>query len=770
MDTRLWCDMLSDEHLSSSDSFKMPESKILPILRTKRSMIQIDSDSDEQNFDGEYFSAFNFEDRSNFDQKKVIKDEPGIKVGHKRSTSLNIDKKKHIVPPLDFSSHFLPSDFADWLDDKPTPKNTFSKFSKNSNPSPKPSTVSTTQTHPSIDMKDYNEKLDKNEHYEAFEILKEKISNQTDEKEKGKIYRAAAESNKKRFFNNEALHLFKKAEEVDPTNYQHYLEHSKLLDEIGEGDEAENVLILGIQKANNPISDQLMGKLLKQFERRQKFSEARSVLSLVYSNYHGINTQTAAALAEGILFEVKHGSDVHLALNLLRTIEKKVNLKPGFFIELIETLKRRGYTKLALQYAEKCVQRFNSMPNNWNILIVLQTTVDNTMKVLRMARDNLSPATTSRLEQTAAFSCAKFGQNKKSRSIIAECAFKGSSEQRWRILHNAALIELLYNQRSVKTKSKSDKSTLVSRLFQNIILKTPKKFYSSIQLSHAKFCEAQNDINKAKTIYSELVDDPSTNVDWRIFLDFAMFLIRLEQYNHALEIVKKGILLHQNNGRLWALRIQLEFNHENHDIKSNINNQLNVLREAVKSAPKSGEVWTEAARIALNPLSAYFSLKSAQFFLNTAFLFTPQYIDIFIEMTRLELLQNGMCANLDKIRELFLTGDGNYGTVIYLFRRPGIEFSNIEFEEIVKGVKEDLQKNKKYYQRAIARTSFVISSVKNEQSKLNHDKIEARPYEFAFGLSSFIDQITNQNISTENTVNNEETKKFVILGSSGVMI
>ena len=68
MDNRVWRDMLSDEHFSSSDSCKMPESKILPFLRTKRPMIQIDSD-DEQNFDGENFSAFDFEDRCNYDQK-----------------------------------------------------------------------------------------------------------------------------------------------------------------------------------------------------------------------------------------------------------------------------------------------------------------------------------------------------------------------------------------------------------------------------------------------------------------------------------------------------------------------------------------------------------------------------------------------------------------------------------------------------------------------------------------------------------------------------
>lgn len=93
MDTRLWHDMISDEHLSSSDSFKIPESRMLPLLRNKKSIIQNDSD-DEQYFDtGDSFSAFGFEDRCNYDEKKEVKEEKEIKIGHKRTSSLNIEKK-----------------------------------------------------------------------------------------------------------------------------------------------------------------------------------------------------------------------------------------------------------------------------------------------------------------------------------------------------------------------------------------------------------------------------------------------------------------------------------------------------------------------------------------------------------------------------------------------------------------------------------------------------------------------------------------------------
>lgn len=47
---------------------------------------------------------------------------------------------------------------------------------------------------------------------------------------------------------------------------------------------------------------------------------------------------------------------------------------------------------------------------------------------------------------------------------------------------------------------------------------------------------------------------------------------------------------------------------------------------------KSGEVWCEGGRIFLNPCSSLFSIHNAQYCLNLAVYFTPQYGDSFIEV------------------------------------------------------------------------------------------------------------------------------------------
>ena len=51
---------------------------------------------------------------------------------------------------------------------------------------------------------------------------------------------------------------------------------------------------------------------------------------------------------------------------------------------------------------------------------------------------------------------------------------------------------------------------------------------------------------------------------------------------------------------------------------------------------KSGEVWCEGGRIFLNPCSTLFSIHNAQYCLNLAVYFTPQYGDSFIEVFFLE--------------------------------------------------------------------------------------------------------------------------------------
>lgn len=614
--------------------------------------------------------------------------------GHRRSQSYNDTDTFDDIPLLNFqeiesfnqdTTKLLPSYMKKIVDEKPILNN----------------------------MERYEQLLADNNEKAAERALKQIIENTKDSRQRSNIYRLAADSSKRHFFNKTALIMYEKAEYSDPSFVQNYIDHAKLLDEIGETYEAEKILRIGLEKTMKP---EITVKLIKHYERRQQYAEARRVLAFIYSDFKQ-HIDSINSILEGVLFEIRHG-DIFKTLTLFNEIDKQPVVKSGVFVDLTETMRRRGYLDIALEYAQDGVKRFSGMPNNWVNLLQLQDCSSKVHETFSKAEALLQANSTAKVEQTTSFLLAKNNALHESRELLSTCILKTSPDLRWKIYYNAAIIEMNYGDASI-----------VPLLLHAAALITPSKSISTIRLSLAKIQEVNGEISEALESYESLLK--SINSDWRIYLEFAMFYIRQRKRDEALKCTKAGLKIHSNNGRLWALRIQLEEGES----------KISAFVEGVRNAPKSGEVWTEAARIALNPLSEYFNLKRARFFLNIAFLFTPQYIDIFIEMVRLEFLENGFDANLDKIREMFIGGDGNYGTVIYMFRKLGNEFTYIEFNDIAKGVKEDIQRHSKIYARAIARSSFVIDSISNEEIKLKRDQEMYKPDPFAFGLSSFYDVI-----------------------------
>ena len=583
---------------------------------------------------------------------------------------------------------------------------------------------------------DHNEKITK-----AEKVLQKLLRAHNETKEKGKILRAAAEINKRNFCFNDAIRLYEQATRIEPGNTQNYLDYSKLLEELGQIEDAENVLKNGLFRSS--AHEQLTPKLIKMFERRQKFEAVRKILGLIYKNV-GLPDATLSLL-EGVLFEVRHG-DIKKALNILAELEKITFLKNNFYVDLSEDTRRRGFAELAMQCARNGLEKYPSMPSNWTHFISIQKTTQATLEALNNAAAKLSVSSMSKISQIAAFQCARLGDIHSARKIISEAIASAAYDQRWRYLYNASVIETLFGS-----------MPLVEKLLNQALRITPQKSLSTVMMSLAKYFEEIGDIESTNKLYSKLREEQKS--DWRVFLEYSLFLIRRNQRSKALKCVKEALEIHKSTGRLWALYVQIEEESK----------QAERLKVALLNAPKSGEIWVEAARIAMNPLSPYFNLKNAEFYLTESFLFTPQYVDIFIEMIRLELLKGGLNADLSHVHDLFLSGEGNYGTVIYMFRKPGTEFTQEEFNAIVNGVREDIKKHQSLYSHAIARSAFVIESVRHEQELLENEMATESPFSFSFGISSFFPIVYAS--PTENTPQKiRDIRKSLIFGSSMVML
>lgn len=108
------------------------------------------------------------------------------------------------------------------------------------------------------------------------------------------------------------------------------------------------------------------------------------------------------------------------------------------------------------------------------------------------------------------------------------------------------------------------------------------------------------------------------------------------EYALALALNREVVMHNKGAGRLWASLIQIihqfacliRLTHRMYGPPL----AFFVFVYSLQFVAKSGEVWCEGGRIFLNPCSSLFSVHNAQYCLNLAVYFTPQYGDSFIEV------------------------------------------------------------------------------------------------------------------------------------------
>jgi la-related protein 1 len=244
--------------------------------------------------------------------------------------------------------------------------------------------------------------------------------------------------------------------------------------------------------------------------------------------------------------------------------------------------------------------------------------------------------------------------------------------------------------------------------------------------------------------------------EWRVFLEYAQYYLHQNEVRQAIVMINEGLKKHPGSGRLWAFRVQL-------DAFVGIKKQALTLRKAIEAVPKSGEVWCEAARMALNPLSKYFNLTAAKRYLEFAYRFTPQHGDSLIEMMRAEILEKGANANFQEIRKRFLCSEGNYGLLFVVIRKPTERPLTEVFEDSLREVQRDIARNKRAYARAIARSGFVLNSIAIEQDRLDQMVEVSPPSTFAFGMTNIGKMVLNPGLCTTH-----EERLSVVLGPSGL--
>jgi tetratricopeptide (TPR) repeat protein len=642
---------------------------------------------------------------------------PALSPHHRRTNSDNsIESTAHQRSLFDESNleHFLPRSLLQDLavDSRPPPPE-----------SPSFETLEATITEQGID--------------EAYKQVNSFVAAQTDPREKGKLLRAAAEIAKRLAENRFSIDLYAKATDADPQTPASWIDRAKLLDGFGHYAAAEDVLRAGILKAQH--TEQLIHKLLRQYERLNTPERARTYLGSMYGDRR---VEQEALLTEGALFELRQGR-IRLAMDLLNALRVGSGWKPTIYGELVQHFERCGLIGGVQDLVEES-SRLN--PRN---AIVCQTWFRSQrdpsvlVRLLKELSGKWTPEFTDKMTATVCETLAQTGHLRTARLLLAESAVRCAPAQRYKLLLTATTIELVHGDHSV--------SPLLLNWTAQL---TPAKAKPTVCILWAKVCEILGQPDHALGIFGHVVADFAT--EWRVYLELAQYFLHQNDVPQAIQALADGLRKHPGSGRLWAFRVQLEgFN--------GVDAQAATLRKAIEAVPKSGEVWCEAARMALNPLSRFFNLTAAKRYLEFAYRFTPQHGDSLVEMVRVELLERGAHADFREIRKKFMCSEGNYGLLFVFMRKPVERPLTDVFQDTVRIVREDIARNRKTYARALARSAFVLRSIATEKGRLDQMVAADPPSRFAFGIVSIGQMILNPALCGSHL-----EKLSIILGSSGL--
>lgn len=227
------------------------------------------------------------------------------------------------------------------------------------------------------------------------------------------------------------------------------------------------------------------------------------------------------------------------------------------------------------------------------------------------------------------------------RTSLAQAVATCSVKDHWKIWAGAARIELA-----------NDNPAAAELLLLYALKYGPQQRQLSVLLDLARLAEHERNLDMARGLLQLApVFDRS---DCRVPMELMLLEFRAGRLPHALAYALTALDDVVPSGRFWGILIHLSS-------ALSPATQRRVIAAGLQSVPKSGEIWCELGRWALNLHNRIFSVPLARQVLDVALHFTPQYGDSFIEYVRVELLSRGYTHALGDVRRHCIHAAPNYG-------------------------------------------------------------------------------------------------------------
>eukprot|EP01102_Stenamoeba_stenopodia_P016364 TRINITY_DN5718_c0_g3_i1.p1 TRINITY_DN5718_c0_g3~~TRINITY_DN5718_c0_g3_i1.p1 ORF type:complete len:1434 (-),score=333.17 TRINITY_DN5718_c0_g3_i1:126-4427(-) len=461
-----------------------------------------------------------------------------------------------------------------------------------------------------------------------------------------KVYLQMADLAKRENLLREAHRYYKKVNKLQPYASQGWLEHAKMEEECGDLEKCRRILATGLTYCT--YNENLMVKAIKLEERIGNLTGARLFLARLKNV--SID-QTWRTILEGGLLEARVGN-IQVARRVFKYLMKNVPWYGPIYYEAFRFEEKCEEYQRAIEIVEKGLKENPHYGPLWFSALRLYEKTSNgnlekTRETVERAKNAISKELTWKLYFEAAQIEDRAGNLELSRKAYVQSVYHCQENLLWKVWLGGARTEL--NNNNLMTARK-----LLKRSF----LEVPLKMRAMVLLECSRLEEYAGYVDRARKILKKARIEAKH--EWKVFLESVLLEMRANNIKAAIKEAQEALEVHRGTGRLWAVLIQLK------QIEGE-EQQLSVFQEALNEVPKSGEVWCEGARIALNKGN----FAEARKFLDFAIQFTPQYGDSFIEYLRLELVENGCDADTSKLEQLCINADPNYGSMwLYCKRHP----------------------------------------------------------------------------------------------------
>lgn len=479
---------------------------------------------------------------------------------------------------------------------------------------------------------------EKEEGYTEAKRFADECLSQLPEKIHYRIYLELADLAKRENKIREARRFYQMVSKLQPGASQGWLEFAKMEEECGNLQVCGTILEQGLHFC--PINEALMVKCLKHYERIDDMEQVRILLDRLTD----VPTERKwRTLMESGLLEARHGN-IEAARNVFRELTEQVPWFGPVYQEACRFEEKCEDYERALEFVERGLKENVRYGPLWFSALRLQEKLQRNDKQsiqsrIEEAKKSISKELIWKLYYEAAQMEERAGHLDECREYYVLAVSYCPSNLLWKVWMSGARTELNHDNISIARK-----------LLKRALREVPLKMKAMVLLEYSRLEEYAGKLDKAREILDKA--KKYTKHEWKVFLESVLLEMRANNLQRAMEEAESALKVHTGTGRLWAVMIQLKQ-------EEGIDEQMRVFKMALNEVPKSGEVWCEGARIAIQRDD----YESAQKYISFAIQFTPQYGDSFIEYLRLEILEKGAHADFQAVAQSCANADPNYGTL-----------------------------------------------------------------------------------------------------------